>query len=79
MQLPNTFLVRANEVRTFLGISNEALQKLIAAGVLTPRQLHPRQGWRYFARHEVLEVTISTTHGSESSEQSSPTKCPTQP
>lgn len=61
-QLPDKLWLRRNEVRLYLGISRQAMAKLITAGVLK-QKFFPGQAHAYYERTEVLKIQPETKNG----------------
>lgn len=55
MNLPDKVYVKRGEVRSFLGISQSAMTKLVRSGVLTPKYF-PGMKYAFFERSEVMQI-----------------------
>lgn len=54
-ELPEKLWLRRGEVRTYLNISEQAMTKLIASGVLSP-QFFPGMKKAFFVREDVKKI-----------------------
>lgn len=65
--LPEKFYLRRGDVRHYLGLSEQAMTKVLRAGALTPVHL-PGMKWAFYERGQVERLKRTTTQPTQRKE-----------